>query len=49
MSHTNLHQEHHFEAEICQHLAANGWLCVAVTGQIDVLGATVRAKESIAA
>ena len=22
----NLHQEHHFEAEICQHLAANGWL-----------------------
>ncbi len=26
MSQTNLHQEHHFEAEICQHLAANGWL-----------------------
>jgi type I restriction enzyme R subunit len=22
----SLHQEHHFEAEICQHLAANGWL-----------------------
>ncbi|WP_085316776.1 type I restriction endonuclease subunit R [Derxia lacustris] len=22
----NLHQEHHFEAEICQHLAAHGWL-----------------------
>jgi type I restriction enzyme R subunit len=22
----NLHQEHHFEAEICTHLAANGWL-----------------------
>jgi len=22
----NLHQEHHFEAEICQHLGANGWL-----------------------
>ena len=22
----NLHQEHHFEREICQHLAANGWL-----------------------
>lgn len=22
----NLHQEHHFEAEICSHLAANGWL-----------------------
>jgi hypothetical protein len=22
----NLHQERHFEAEICQHLAANGWL-----------------------
>lgn len=22
----NLHQEHHFEKEICQHLAANGWL-----------------------
>ena len=21
----NLHQEHHFEAEICTHLAANGW------------------------
>jgi type I restriction enzyme, R subunit len=21
-----LHQEHHFEAEICQHLAAHGWL-----------------------
>ncbi|MBI3345809.1 MAG: hypothetical protein HY020_01190 [Burkholderiales bacterium] len=23
----NLHQEHHFEAEICASLAANGWLC----------------------
>jgi type I restriction enzyme R subunit len=22
----NLHQEHHFEIEICAHLAANGWL-----------------------
>lgn len=22
----NLHQEHHFETEICNHLAANGWL-----------------------
>lgn len=22
----DLHQEHHFEAEICAHLAANGWL-----------------------
>jgi type I restriction enzyme R subunit len=22
----NLHQEHHFEHEICQHLAAHGWL-----------------------
>ncbi len=22
----SLHQEHHFEAEICHHLAANGWL-----------------------
>lgn len=22
----NLHQEHHFETEICAHLAANGWL-----------------------
>lgn len=22
----NLHQEHHFESEICAHLAANGWL-----------------------
>ncbi|MCF7220889.1 type I restriction endonuclease subunit R [Marilutibacter chinensis] len=22
----NLHQEHHFESEICRHLAANGWL-----------------------
>ncbi|MCD0418672.1 DEAD/DEAH box helicase family protein [Rubrivivax sp. JA1024] len=22
----NLHQEHHFEAEICQHLGAHGWL-----------------------
>lgn len=22
----NLHQEHHFEAEICKHLAAHGWL-----------------------
>jgi len=21
-----LHQEHHFEAEICQSLATNGWL-----------------------
>lgn len=26
MSQSNLHQEHHFEAEICQHLAAHGWL-----------------------
>ena len=26
MGQTNLHQEHHFEAEICQHLGANGWL-----------------------
>jgi type I restriction enzyme R subunit len=23
---SNLHQEHHFEAEICQHLSAEGWL-----------------------
>lgn len=23
---SNLHREHHFETEICQHLAANGWL-----------------------
>lgn len=23
---SDLHQEHHFESEICQHLAANGWL-----------------------
>lgn len=22
----NLHQEHHFEREICAHLAADGWL-----------------------
>ena len=22
----NLHREHHFEREICEHLAANGWL-----------------------
>jgi type I restriction enzyme R subunit len=22
----NLHQEHHFEREICAHLVANGWL-----------------------
>ena len=22
----NLHQEHHFESEICQRLAGNGWL-----------------------
>ena len=22
----NLHQEHHFEREICTYLAANGWL-----------------------
>ena len=22
----NLHQEHHFEREICEHLSANGWL-----------------------
>ena len=22
----NLHQEHHFEAEICRHLSAHGWL-----------------------
>ena len=21
----NLHREHHFEREICEHLAANGW------------------------
>lgn len=26
MSAQNLHQERHFEAEICAHLAANGWL-----------------------
>jgi type I restriction enzyme R subunit len=26
MGQTNLHQEHHFEAEICQHLSATGWL-----------------------
>lgn len=26
MGQTNLHQEHHFETEICQHLGANGWL-----------------------
>lgn len=26
MGQTNLHQEHHFEAEICEHLGANGWL-----------------------
>ncbi len=26
MSQQNLHQEQHFESEICQHLAANGWL-----------------------
>ncbi|CAM2286420.1 type I site-specific deoxyribonuclease [Ralstonia mannitolilytica] len=26
MSQTNLHQEHHFETEICEHLAANRWL-----------------------
>jgi type I restriction enzyme R subunit len=25
----NLHQEHHFETEICTHLAANGWLYAA--------------------
>jgi len=24
----NLHQEHHFETEICTHLSANGWLYV---------------------
>ena len=23
---SNLHQEHHFETAICEHLAANGWL-----------------------
>jgi type I restriction enzyme R subunit len=23
----NLHQEHHFEREICEHLAEHGWLC----------------------
>jgi hypothetical protein len=23
---SSLHQEHHFESEICAHLAANGWL-----------------------
>lgn len=42
---SNLHQEHHFETEICAHLAAHGWLhadgdavlfVTAVTGQIDV-------------
>jgi type I restriction enzyme R subunit len=22
----NLHQEHHFEAAICNHLGENGWL-----------------------
>ncbi len=26
MSQKNLHQEHHFETEICEHLAAHGWL-----------------------
>lgn len=26
MSPNNLHQEHHFETEICQHLGAHGWL-----------------------
>lgn len=26
MSQKNLHQEYHFEAEICRHLAAHGWL-----------------------
>ncbi|AOZ04706.1 type I restriction endonuclease subunit R [Cupriavidus malaysiensis] len=26
MSQKNLHQEHHFEEEICQHLAKHGWL-----------------------
>lgn len=26
MSQQNLHQEHHFESEICQHLAAHSWL-----------------------
>lgn len=26
MSQQNLHQEHHFESDICQHLAAHGWL-----------------------
>lgn len=25
MGQKNLHQEHHFEAEICQHLATHGW------------------------
>lgn len=25
MSQQNLHQEHHFESDICQHLAAHGW------------------------
>ncbi len=26
MSQKNLHQEHHFETEICEHLAVHGWL-----------------------
>lgn len=26
LNQTNLHREHHFEASICQHLAAHGWL-----------------------
>ncbi|MFC5460165.1 type I restriction endonuclease subunit R [Massilia niabensis] len=26
MNQMNLHQEHHFEEEICQHLGASGWL-----------------------
>ncbi|MCW5635701.1 MAG: type I restriction endonuclease subunit R [Rubrivivax sp.] len=30
---SNLHQEHHFEAEICEHLGAHGWLYEAGAAQ----------------
>ena len=32
----SLHKEINFEVEICQHLAAHGWLHGIVTGQLDV-------------
>lgn len=34
----NLHQEHHFEADICNHLAQQGWLYAPPGAQGDASG-----------